>query len=235
MEIEINKAYEMDCVEFLEKLPDESVDLVVTDPPYKLSQRYGTSVDADNVMAVSSIMVSMRQFSRVLKKGRFAVIFYDKRILPLLFQAVKYTDLRYDDQIFLYRRWGNAHKRNGWMCCTDPVIIFKKGDEKPFRPDHKIKTNHDTYIKSSPEKKSYGHPAQKPLNIVEDLINQFSNEGDLVCDPYLGSGTTAVASTLLKRNWVGCDNSKEFISISNNRLSEIGETQTKSLLDFPET
>jgi len=55
MEIEINKAYEMDCVEFLRKLPDESVDLVVTDPPYKLTQKYGTSVGCDNSKEFISI------------------------------------------------------------------------------------------------------------------------------------------------------------------------------------
>jgi len=218
--LELNKVYCMDCIEFLKKLPDNSVDLIVTDPPYKLSQRYGTSVDADNLMSVSTIMVSMREFSRILKKGRFAVIFYDKRILPLLFQAVKYTELRYDDQIFLYRRWGNAHKRNGWMSCTDPIIIFKKGDDKPFRPDHKVKTKHDTYTKSSPEKNSYNHPAQKPMEIITDIINQFSNKEELVCDPYMGSGTVAECSMNLSRKWIGCDNSKEYINITNKRLSQ---------------
>jgi len=226
MEIEINKAYEMDCVEFLKKLPNESIDLVVTDPPYKLTQKYGTSVDADNLMAVASLKTLLPEISRVLKKGRFAVIFYDNRILPFLFDSIKGTDLRYKRQIFLYRRWGTAHKVFNWMSTTDPVCIFTKGDDKPFRPSEKSQIKHDCYTKSSPEKVSYGHPAQKPMEIIEDIIKAFSDEGDLVCDPYLGSGTTAEASTLLNRNWVGCDNSKEFISITNNRLSEIGKTQT---------
>lgn len=218
--MEQNKIYNMDCLEGLKQIPDNSVDLIVTDPPYKLSQKYGTSVDPDNIMGVSSIMVSMIEFGRILKEGRFAVIFYDKRILPLLFQAVKNTKLRYDDQIFLYRRWGTAHKRNGWMSCTDPVIIFKKGESKPFRPDHKVKTKHDTYIKSSPEKINYNHPAQKPMEIVRDIINQFSNEKELVCDPYVGSGTTTAVCNQLGRNFIGFEMSEEYCKIANKRLGD---------------
>ncbi len=68
-----NKIICGDCVEELRKLPDNSVDLILTDPPYKLSQKYGTSVDADNLMAVASLKTLLPEVSRVLKKGRFAL------------------------------------------------------------------------------------------------------------------------------------------------------------------
>ncbi len=63
-----------------EKMSNESVDCIITDPPYKLTQKYGNSIDSDNLMAVASIINSLKEISRVLKKGRYAVIFYDNRI-----------------------------------------------------------------------------------------------------------------------------------------------------------
>ena len=71
---------------------DKSVDLVLTDPPYKVSQMYGGGVDADNLTAVSSIFRTLPEISRILKPGGFAVICYDNRILPFLFEAIKGTD-----------------------------------------------------------------------------------------------------------------------------------------------
>ena len=78
-----------DCLEIMKSIPDKSIDLVLTDPPYKVSQKYGGGVDADNLIAVSSIIKLMPEISRILKDDRFAVIFYDNRILPFLFEAIK--------------------------------------------------------------------------------------------------------------------------------------------------
>ena len=216
----MNKIICGDCVEELRKLPDNSVDLILTDPPYKIAQKYGASVDADNLMAVASLKMLMPEISRVLKKGRFAVIFYDNRILPFLFDSIKGTDLRYKRQIFLYRRAGNAHKVFNWMSTTDPVCIFTKGDDKPFRPEEKGKYKHDCYVKATMEKIGYGHPAQKPAEIVEDIILAFSNKGELVCDPYMGSGTTAEACKKLGRECLGIELNPDYVEIINKRLDD---------------
>ncbi len=120
----INKIICGDCLEVMKGIPGGSVDLVLTDPPYKISQKYSGGVDADNLIAITSIIKMMPQISRVLKPNRFVAIFYDNRILPFLFEAVKNTNLIYRKQIFLYRRWGNAHRWVGWMQCTDPICFF---------------------------------------------------------------------------------------------------------------
>ena len=135
---------------------------------------------------------------RVLKKSRFLISFYDNRIMPFLFDAIKGTDLTYLKSIYLYRRWGNAHRWMGWMQCTDPVCFFVKGGDKPFyEKTVKTKIKHDCYIKDKPEKDSTGHPAQKPLEIIEDIILWCSKEGDTILDPYMGSGSVAVACKII--------------------------------------
>ena len=222
----------MDCLEGLSKLKDNSVDLVVTDPPYKVSQMYGGGVDSDNLTNVASILRSFPEICRVLKDGRFFISFYDNRILPFLFEAIKGTDLVYKKSIYLYRRWGNAHRWMGWMQCTDPVCFFVKGHTKPFYEGKiKAKVKHDCYIKSHPETDNTGHPAQKPLEIIKDIITWCSAERDVVLDPYGGSGSVAVACKELKRSYLIYENNKEYVDIINKRLTAGGNT--KSLRDFP--
>lgn len=172
-------------------------------------------------MGVSSILLSLPHISRILKPGRFAVFFYDNRILPYFFHATKGTDLVYRKSIFLYRRWGSAHRWMGWMSCTDPILFFIKGHEKPINVKIKGKIRHDCYIKKGPEREDTGHPAQKPIEIIKDIIIWCSDKGDLVLDPYCGSGTTCLASKLLDRNFIGIDTRKEYVDLSLNRIKTI--------------
>jgi len=214
-----NKVICGDCLEVMKKIPSNSIDLVVTDPPYKVSQRYGGGVDADNLKNVASILRVFPEISRILKEGRFFVCFYDNRILPFLFEAIKGTDLVYRKSIYLYRRWGNAHRWMGWMQCTDPVCFFVKGDNKPFYQNKiKGKVKHDFYTKSSPEKDSTGHPAQKPLEILEDIINWCSKDGNIILDPYAGSGSTLLACH--NRDFIGIELNPDYCEIARARINE---------------
>ncbi|KKN62144.1 hypothetical protein LCGC14_0515200 [marine sediment metagenome] len=225
--LELNKVYNMDCLEGLKELQDNSVDLVITDPPYKVSQNYGGGVDADNLKNVANILRSFPEICRVLKKGRFFISFYDNRILPFLFEAIKGTDLVYRKSIYLYRRWGNAHRWMGWMQCTDPVCFFVKGHDKSFMPKGiKSKVKHDCYIKSSPEQESTGHPAQKPLEIIRDIIIWCSKEKELILDPYVGSGSVPVVCKQTNRDFIAFDNNKDYVDIANKRLNQNTLTQT---------
>lgn len=215
----MSEIIEGDCLEVMRRLPDSSIDLVVTDPPYKVSQMYGGGVDADNLSNVASILRTFPEISRVLKPGRFFVCFYDNRILPFAFEAIKGTALVYRKSIFLYRRWGSANRWLGWMQCTDPVLFFVKGHSEPFMPKElKMAVKHDTYIKNRPEDFDAGTPAQKPIEIVKDIIAWCSEEGELVLDPYLGSGTTAEACKLLNRKCVGVELNHEYIKIARTRI-----------------
>jgi site-specific DNA-methyltransferase (adenine-specific) len=217
--LELDKIYNRNCFDAIKELPDNSIDLVVTDPPYKVSQNYGGGVDADNLLNVSSILKVFPELCRVLKQSRFLVSFYDNRILPFLFEAIRDTELVYRKSIYLYRRWGNANRWIGWMQCTDPVCFMVKGHDKPFYPeDMKWKIKHDCYIKNKPEHDSTGHPAQKPLEIIEDIVRWCSNPDEIVLDPYLGSGTVAIACRKANRHFIGYEIEKEWYDIAQNRI-----------------
>ena len=74
------------------------------------------------------------------------------------------------------------------------------------------------------------HPTQKPLELFTRLIEMASQEGDIVLDPFIGSGTTAIASELLNRKWLGIDNKKEYIKLANERLEEYRKSKGKNSL-----
>lgn len=215
-----------DCLDFMRTLPDKSVDAVVTDPPYKVSQMYGGGVDADNLTAVSSIFRTLPEISRILKPGGFSIVCYDNRILPYLFEAIKGTNLVYRKQVFLYRRWGIANRWVGWMQTTDPICIFVNGHDKPFSPKIKGQVKHDCYVKSHPEEESTGHPAQKPLEMFEDFVIWCSDINGVVLDPYMGSGTTGVACVKNNRSFIGIDNNEGYYKMAERRIQEAQQQLT---------
>lgn len=214
----INKVICGDCLEVMKKFPDECVDLILTDPPFKVSQMYGGGTDADNLINVASILRTIPEMSRIIKNGRFVAMFYDNRILPFLFEAVKGTDLIYRRSLFLYRRWGNANRWMGWMQCTDPICLFVKGHTIPFHAEVKGKVKHDCYIKRTRESVNTRHCAQKPMNILRDIIFWCSNKNEIVLDPYCGSGTTLIASQQLDRKWIGIDVNREYVVLSKRNI-----------------
>jgi site-specific DNA-methyltransferase (adenine-specific)/modification methylase len=67
------------------------------------------------------------------------------------------------------------------------------------------------------------HPTQKPLNLFERLIEMASNEGDIILDPFMGSGTTAIAAEKMNRRWIGIDTEQKYIELANKRLEEFGK------------
>lgn len=203
-------------------MQDCSVDMVFTDPPYKISQDYGTGVDADNLIGVAGFLKVMPEIARVLKPGRFAAIFYDNRILPLLFEAAHGTGLTYHRQLFVYRSNSmHVHRWHGWMGCTDPIALFVKKGAKKFMPAVEPPIKHDCYTRVKMNASYSGHPAQKPLEIVEHILLWCTDASDLVVDPYCGSGTVCQAAVMHGRNYVGIDNNPEYVSMATKRTEYV--------------
>ena len=216
----MNEIIHGDCIDIMKDMPDESVDFIITDPPYKLTQTYGTSVDSDNLIAVANILKSFPEMYRILKPGRYLVCCYDNRILPFLFEASRHTQFTYTRSIYLYRRWGAAHRVHGWMQTTDPIAFFVTEGKRFNPPSNTHKVKHDCYVKDTKENDFTGHPAQKPLELFKDIVAWCSKPGEVVLDPYVGSGTSCLATKLLGRNYIGIDNSLKYCNMARNRISQ---------------
>ena len=214
-ETELGKLYHGDCLQIMPEL--ESVDLVLTDPPFKISQTYTANVDADNLSSVSKIWPVSMELFKITKPGAYFAMFYDTRILPLAIESMRWSNWKYLRGLTFYRRWGNANKLYGWMSTSDFILLFRK----PSKSKYLFYSNdwrHDVYIKDKPEETGFHHPAQKPISDIKHLIAHLSPIGGLCIDPFCGSGTTAIACERLKRRWIGIEIEERYCQIAAKRI-----------------
>jgi adenine-specific DNA-methyltransferase len=205
-----------DCLEVMPTLADASVDSIVTDPPYKLSQEYGTGADADNLLAVSCIWAVAQDMLRIAKPGSVCAMFYDSRILPLAMEAMRRAGWRYLRNLTLYRRWGQASLVHGWMSTSDFILLFAKPGAKPaYFGD----VRHDVYVKDRPEAENTGHPAQKPIGHLRHIVARITPPAGLVFDPFMGSGSTGVAARAEGRNFIGIERDPTYFAIAERRIA----------------
>jgi site-specific DNA-methyltransferase (adenine-specific) len=206
--------YHGDCRDVL---PTMKADAVVTDPPFKLSEVYSGNPDADNLDAVASIQDVARLLLAASVPGATAAVFYDNRIMPFALDAFRRSGWQYLRFLSFYRRWGNAHKMNGWMSTTDPVLIFAAPGAKPTFHG---RWAHDTYVRASPSAEDTGHPAQKATGFVAQIVEQLCPADGLVVDPYMGSGTTVVAAQMMGRRAIGIEIEERYCELAAKRLQQ---------------
>ena len=214
-----------DAVAWLRTLPASSVDLVITDPPYESLEKHraiGTTTRLKHSKASSndwfSIFPNARfpelfaEVYRVLKKDTHFYLFCDPETMfvakPLAEEAgfKFWKPLVWDKQ----RIGMGYHYRARYEC----VLFFEKGKRKL----------HDLGIADiiQAPRVNNGYPAEKPPEVSEVLVKQSTDPGELVIDPFMGSGSVGVAATRNKRNFRGNDLCAEALEITQQRLIEAG-------------
>lgn len=223
------------CFSFLKKIPDNSVDLFLTDPPYEVSRstnfqsgdlkgnytdRFRVSMDFgdwDNGFSGLDIVVS--EAYRILKKGGTFICFYDLWKLTILkeyFDNAKFKQIRFIEWVKTNPVPLNS-KRNYLTNAREIAVLGVKVGKPTFNSEY------DNGIYQYPicHDKGRFHPTQKPLVLIENLIVKHSNSGDIVVDCFSGSGTTAIASYNQRRNFIGCELSEEYYRKSIARLKAL--------------
>ena len=200
--MEVDKIYNTDCLEFMKTMPDKSVDLVLTDPPYGLPN--------EDFELVKEAIKEMRRISKM------QIIILDWRN-PLSLENGKFAEL-----VWEYGWISGGRTKSKHFYPTHNTIHFLGEDLFSFD------TKKGSIIKrragfSSPRQCSYakksGHPYEKPVKLMEYLIERSSAK--TIFDPFLGSGTTAVACKLLKRHYIGCEISEKYCKIAEDRIRAI--------------
>lgn len=188
----------------LANLDDQSVDLVLTDPPYE-----------DNALDLWSELGSLA--ARVLKPGRVLVALTGKLRLPQVIGALnEHLDWVWMGAI-AYR---GAHRRVRKLCIDDswrPYLVFSAG---PFEPRAYASDLIESVAGAEFPKRD--HPWAQPLGPMVKLVETFSKPGELVVDPMCGTGTTGVAATQLGRRFLGVDVDQAGLSLASERLSGVG-------------
>ena len=226
--MELNKIYQKDCIVGLKELQDNSIDLVLTDPPYNVDLNYDEYKDVNDE---DEYKKWCSDWFKELKRVCRGVII----ITPGYNNLHHWLSIENPKAIIIWNK-PNANSFNKVMGINvwEPILYYLCSE----KIKHKIHIDMITQ-NISMQKEVGNHPCPKPLKLFRTLINNFSNEGDIVLDCFMGSGTTAVACKQLNRKYVGFEISPQYIEISNKRLSQnnlsdfwSNDTHNKDLTEF---
>lgn len=217
---------------FLQSMSPEKADLVLTDPPYCISRKTGFSSLGANSVERFAVSMDFGEWDhaeidlaslassayRVLRKGGTAIVFYDVWKLTKLADALTGAGFR---QLRLIE-WIKTNpvplnsKRNYLTNSREIAVLAVKNSKPTFNSEY----DNGEYRYPIPNNGSRHHPTQKPLQLFADLVNKHSKPGDLVVDPFVGSGTTAVAAMQEGRKFAGCDIDSEYVRIARKRARD---------------
>jgi len=262
--LEINKIYNMDCLEGMRRLPDSCIDLTVTSPPYDNLRDYNNEVTWN----FEKFKEVAKELFRITKPGGVVVwVVGDATIKgsetgTSFRQALYFKEIGFNlhDTMIYAKNNVYAHdpRNKRYKQCFEYMFVLSKGKPNTYneikdRPNkHAGKTLSGTKGRTkegikrnlkpivlgeyqarfniweyttggsvASDKIAFNHPAIFPEKLAEDHIISWSNEGDIVFDPFLGSGTTAKMALLNNRNFIGFEISEEYCEIAEQRISQI--------------
>lgn len=237
--MELNEIYLGDAYELIKQVPDKSVDLIVTDPPYKFDGRHGkTSISCmgaydeidENGLGKGIDLSVLNEFDRVMKKTNIYLWCNKEQIYDYLTHYAKGKGCNFEVLIWAKNNpppFTNGHYLKDKEYC---LYFWEKG-VKPKITCERGKTVYVTSLNTY-DKSRYLHPTIKPIEIIESLIRNSSSEGDVVLDPFVGSGTTALACKHLNRKWICFEIDEKYHRIACDRLQGFDQKGGMSLLDL---
>lgn len=248
--------YNMDALQFLKSIENESVDLVFADPPYNIKKAEWDTFQSQKQYVDWSILW-IQETQRILKPHGslyvcgFSEILADiKWAASYLFKGCKWLVWHYRNKANLGNDWGRSH---------ESILHFRKSKEFIFNIDevrvaynaHTLKYPSRPQAETSQYNNGNGkeyiwepnplgakpkdvfeiptlsngswekteHETQKPVELIKKIVLASSNEGQLIVDPFGGSGTTYAVAQAFNRRWLGSENSREYCQIIKERLS----------------
>ena len=223
--------YNDDCLNVLKNIPDNSVDLVLTDPPYKMTPR-GNHGNTGGMLAKKIGMCGKvfthnniecekyaPEFYRVLKEGSHCYVMTNHINLIKMLNVFNDCGFHFIKSLI----WNKGNKIMGqyYMSQFEYILFFRKGYGK------KINNCGTSDILAIPNKKTKGengkniHDTEKPTELMKILIENSSNENDVVLDAFMGVGSTGIACVKTNRNFIGIEIDEEYFDIANKRIEGV--------------
>ncbi len=238
--MELNKIYNMDCIEGMKLIPDWSIDAIITDPPY-----WTTACKWDTVIPFDKMW---EQLKRIIKPNWAIVLFWSQPFTSALIMSnpkmfryeIIWNKTFWKEPFAAWKRPMKAHEN---ICLFynkqptfNPQYTYKK-PYKDYRKDYKIKSdrykiehiwyesvdwrrNPISVIDYVNANFKWMHPTQKPVALIEYLIKTYTNEWETVLDFTMGSGTTAIACINTNRNYIWFELDKWYFDIANERIKK---------------
>ena len=241
----INKIYHGDVLEVLRTFPDECVDCVIADPPYNISKKndrrdrsklnspimrmnkplnydFGEWDNMDRKEFLEFTNKWLKQCCRVLKKSGAIISFFSK-------EDISYLGWKAKDWGIRTRTILSWHKTNpvpsfrkvNYLSACEFIWVGSKGDKSWTFNFLQQKEMHNFF--ETANSSGYGiteHPTEKPESLLGWLINIHTNKGNIILDPFMGSGTTAVVAKKFARKYIGIEINEKYIKIAETRLAQ---------------
>lgn len=233
-----------DCRQLLDEIPAESVDLVLTDPPYGVSlgktnidrsrwtssrrkasliRDFGGWDQLDTVQLADLLSTVFIQLGRVLRPGGTALVFSTVEKLETLRHLGELAGLSWVQPVVWCKSnpAPNLRAVKRFASGIEGIGFFRRSGPDitwnglPADPNWII-----TSVCQGPERKSGEHPCQKPLTLLSQLIHATTDSGDTVLDPFAGSGSTLVAAERLGRRAIGIERDDRWVEVCRKRLSQ---------------
>lgn len=244
----LKKKYELfndDCLKVMQGLPDNSVDLLLTDPPYNIGRFMksrqtnlnqmrsnffvGAGWDNDDYNEwIKNMALFFNEANRVIRNGGTLLTFMSVLKIESVVEVAQAAN-------FYYKTTGVWHKTNPmprnmnlhFINSNESWIYFvNEAKTGIFNNNGKLELDFiQTSVTPKSEKNFGKHPTQKPIALMEHFIRLLSNKGDMVLDPFMGSGSTGVAAIKLDRKFIGMEVSPDYFEISNKRIRNINVEQ----------
>ena len=214
----IQQVIQGDCKEALRSMPNESVDFVLTDPPYfvRYKDRSGRSIANDD--HPESVLGAFNELYRVLKPNTFCVSFYGWNSVAAFFEAWKRAGFTAVGHIIWHK---NYSSRRGFLNARheQAYVLVKGHPAKPAQPLDDVR--------SWEYSGNVAHPTEKAVSVLQPLIRSFSHPGDLVLDPFSGSGSTLVAAALSGRRYFGVELEAKYVELARRRLAGVDRAKSR--------
>jgi len=230
---ELDRVHRVDAIEGLKNVPDDSVDLLLTDPPYAIASKDRTTIRRGKPMSTLRawggwdvfhpfdydllILQLITQAYRVLKPGGALYLFTSRENNGYFVRRALGRGFVYRNHLVMIKTSPlPSLSRSNWRSAFEICMYLTKGKPRVFNfLSQKELVNAFSY---PIRHRSTDHPTEKPLALFERIVRVSSNEGDLVVDPFMGSGTTAVAAKRHGRRFLGFELNPEYVAMATNRL-----------------
>ncbi|MEM9128596.1 MAG: DNA methyltransferase [Pseudomonadota bacterium] len=207
-----------DCVQVMQTMPTHSIDLIVTDPPYGVRYRDRTGRQVANDHGLEWVVPAYQEMYRLLKQNSICISFYGWNRIEVFMNAWKRAGFTPVSHI-VWRK-GYSSKVGFVKASHEQAYVLAKGrPPMPRNPLWDVQRWHYTGNEH--------HPTQKSVEIIRPLIESFSRPGDVVLDPFAGSGSTPLAADVCGRHGLGIELDATHCDVARTRLAHLHARQGK--------
>jgi len=209
--VELNQIIHADCIDVMRTMPSESIDLVLTDPPFLVNYTPRDQRQIANDRHSEWLSPAFAEMYRLLKPNTFCVSFYGWPNVERFMWAWKKSGFRPVTHFSFVKDYASTEGYTEGF----HEVAYLLGKGRPDRPAKPIKDVLDFKYTGNPL-----HPNQKPVDLIQKLIETFSKRGDVVFDPFAGSGTTGIAARNCGRDFILIEKVWRYFNAAQHRLAE---------------